>query len=284
MATNLDDVMDRLAKIELRMVDDHFRKICRVTVDVALAKLETSNREQVERLGGIVYSAQSKMNSTIYKNGLASKEQRQAVSDQVVKLTKRLANHEITLARMESGLKQIELFEERLISVIRTDKEDFELRWGILEDSPKALRKHWTTMEQMHTITRGQELNLARVVREVQAFHSARLINLEAKESIIDFLINEVAKLTNVEYLGTTSSEVDKPTPVKSPAWEWISRVRYSHGLSPFTGLHAEIGAIPMDGPQPIYCTEMVLVVTTPLTARMTRKRRTMRRRRWPPY
>ena len=50
-------------------------------------------------------------------------------------------------------------------------------------------------MDQMHTISRGKELNIHKVVREVQASHNTRLIGLESKDSIIDFLVGEVAKL-----------------------------------------------------------------------------------------
>ena len=71
----------------------------------------------------------------------------------------RLANHEIVLARMESGLKQLE---DRLIDTIRADGEKIETRLGALEDFSKALRKHWTTMDEMHTISRGKELNITK--------------------------------------------------------------------------------------------------------------------------
>jgi len=44
----------------------------------------------------------------------------------------RLANHETVAARMESGLKQMEELDDRLIDTSRADKEDFEIRLGVL--------------------------------------------------------------------------------------------------------------------------------------------------------
>ena len=147
MAINRNDVIDRLANVEKR---------CKVSVEVCLAKLDTSNREQVTRLEALIYNAQSKMDGTIYKNGIASVKQRETVTTKVSQLNERLANHEIVLARMESGLKQMEELEDRLIDTIRVDREDFEIRLGVLEDSSKALRKHWKTMDQLHTISRAK--------------------------------------------------------------------------------------------------------------------------------
>ena len=98
--------MERLVKVEKGMVGDHFKKVCKVTVDVALAKLETSNQERAARLETIIYNAQSKMDSTIYKHGLLSKQQRETITSKVGELNERLFNHELVLARMESGLKK----------------------------------------------------------------------------------------------------------------------------------------------------------------------------------
>ena len=96
-------------------------KRCKVSVEVCLAKLETFNH----------------------------------VTKKVSQLNERLANHEIVLARMESGLKQMEELEDRLIDTIRADKEDFEIRLGVLEE-------HWTTMDQRHTYITGGKLNITK--------------------------------------------------------------------------------------------------------------------------
>ena len=66
---------------------------------------------------------------------------------------------------------------------------------------------------------------------------------------MIDFLVNEMAKIVNPEPSGPTTIVDVNNVPVESLASDWISRVRYDHGLGPYAELNAEIGAIPMDGP-----------------------------------
>ena len=73
MNNYLYDLQDRVARLELRMADEHFKKLCSVTVRVALGKLETSNREQVQRLESIIKKGQDKMDSTIIKMELLQK-------------------------------------------------------------------------------------------------------------------------------------------------------------------------------------------------------------------
>ena len=105
------------------------KKVCNVAVNVALAKLETTNEEQAPRLETLIYDAQSKMDGTIYKNGVASRLQREKVTETVWHLNKRLANHERVLSRMESGLRQMEELEERLIEIISVGKEISKQDW-----------------------------------------------------------------------------------------------------------------------------------------------------------
>ena len=97
----------------------------------------------------------------------------------------------------------------------------------------------------MHMVTRGNKLKLAKIVRELQASHSARLIRLESKNSIIKFLLGGIAKLNDKEYLETATTINANITPVLLPVDEWIRRVHHSHSFSPFAKLHAEIGALP---------------------------------------
>ena len=218
----MNAIFARPSKVEDRAEGDRFKKLAAVTMEVSLAKLTLSHKEQAARLETTVTNAKNQMNDIIYKNGCASKDQRKAVTDKVDQLTERLANHELILASMEAGLKQMEALEERLVETTRSDKEDFEVRLGILEDSSAMLRAHWASMEQIHTLTRGKELALSKVVRQVQASHGARLNNVEAKESIIKFLVGEVAKLNEKECLQTTTVE-DTIYPAVSPVEQWLT-------------------------------------------------------------
>ena len=89
----------------------------------------------------------------------------------------------------------MEEFEDRLIEIISVGKEEFEVRLGALEDSLKALRKHWKNMDRMNSISRGNEQAIQTVFREEQASHNSRLVCLESQDYIADFLIAEVANL-----------------------------------------------------------------------------------------
>ena len=51
----------------------------------------------------------------------------------------------------------------------------------------------------MHIINLGKKMKLAKIVRELQASQSARLIILESKDSIIKFLLGEIANLNDKE-------------------------------------------------------------------------------------
>lgn len=70
--TTMDDIRARLAAVDKVVSGEHFKKVCSVTVDVSLAKLASSQREQTARLEEIIYNAQSQMNSIIFKHGVAS--------------------------------------------------------------------------------------------------------------------------------------------------------------------------------------------------------------------
>ena len=48
-----------LAAVEKRVVDEHFKKVCNVTVEVSLAKLASSHKEQAARFENIVQNVQS---------------------------------------------------------------------------------------------------------------------------------------------------------------------------------------------------------------------------------
>ena len=76
MDTYLINLQDRVAQLEIRMADEHFKQLCSVTIRVAFEKLERSNREQVQRLEKIIQNGQDKMNTTIYKHRVTSKEQK----------------------------------------------------------------------------------------------------------------------------------------------------------------------------------------------------------------
>ena len=231
-------------------------------MEVSLAKLTMSHKEQAARLEVTVTNAKNQMNDIIYKNGCASKNQRKAVTDTVDQLNERLGNHELILASMEAGLKQMEALEGRLVETIRSDMEDFEVRLGILEDSSAMLRAHWTSMEQMHTLTRGKELALPKVVQQVQASHGARLNNVEAKESIIEFLVGEVAKLNDKECLQTTTV-TNTITPAMSPLEQWLNRVQHSYGSSKFAELHVGLAHYLWTDLRLTWYTMMVQAVTT---------------------
>ena len=74
------------------------------------------------------------MNSAIYKNNVTAKKQKETFTNKVGQLNERLANRGIFFARMESGFKQMET-KNRLIEIIRSNNEGFELIIGILENS-----------------------------------------------------------------------------------------------------------------------------------------------------
>ena len=101
----------------------------------------------------------------------------------------------------------------------------------------------------MISITSQEDQHRYKKLREAQFSHYTRIRDLESKESIIDFLLNEVAKLVNPEPPNHFTTADDLDLPVASPVSDWISRVCYNHGRGPYAELHAEIGALPMDGP-----------------------------------
>ena len=98
----------------------------------------------------------------------------------------------------------------------------------------------------MHIIPKRNTLKLAKIVSEIQASHSARLINLESNDSIIKFLVGEIANHNDKEYLGTATASNANITPVIAPV---DSRGYHSHCVFLSAELHAEIGALPMCRP-----------------------------------
>ena len=70
-------------------------------------------------------------------------------------------------------------------------------------------------------------MKLAKMVRELQASHNARLIRLESKNLIIKFLLGGIAKLNDNEYLDTATTINANITPVLLPVDEWIRRITH---------------------------------------------------------
>ena len=65
----------------------------------------------------------------------------------------------------------------------------------LFDNVTNALGQH----KQMHIIPKRNTLKLAKIVSEIQASHSARLINLESNDSIIKFLVGEIANHNDKE-------------------------------------------------------------------------------------
>lgn len=78
---------------------------------------------------------------------------------------------------------------------------------------------------------------------------------MEAKQSIVKFLLSEVAKWEEKEELGyTTHNDANVPiisgdAPATSPVDKWLSSVHHSFASSPYAYLHMEFGALPMADP-----------------------------------
>ena len=155
---------------------------------------------------------------------------------------------------MESGLKQMEAIEDRLVQIIRIDKESSDLKLQLLEVKSIAHQKNLLDVITMISSTSQEDQHRYKKLREAQFSHYTRIRDLESKESIIDFSMNEVAKLVNPEPPNDFTIADDHDLPVASPVSDWISRVCYNHGRGPYAELHAEIGVLPMDGP-PLHLT-----------------------------
>ena len=75
----MDDVLIRLAEVEKKVSGERSRRICKINVNISLAKLTSSEKEQTTRLETIIHKAKTQMDDIIFKNGRAPKEQRDSI-------------------------------------------------------------------------------------------------------------------------------------------------------------------------------------------------------------
>ena len=115
----MEAIIIRLAEVEKKVSGEHFKKICIISTDLVLARLTSAKKDHTSRLGYILQKAKCQMNDTITMNGRASREQRGEIKGIVTNRDGRL-NREATVFEMESGLKQLQSLEAKLIETIQT--------------------------------------------------------------------------------------------------------------------------------------------------------------------
>ena len=115
-------------------------------------------------------------------------------------MNKRLSSYEHKLVRMESGLKQMEAIEDRLTQIIRTDKESSDLKLQLLEVKFIAHQKNLLDVRTIISSTSQEDQRRYKKLREAQFSHYSRIRDLESKECIIDFLLNEVVPPMTTSY------------------------------------------------------------------------------------
>ena len=69
----MEEILARVAALEKKIATDHFKKVLDISCNVALQRLEDSEKESKWRLQRLIDSATRPCNDTIERNGIASK-------------------------------------------------------------------------------------------------------------------------------------------------------------------------------------------------------------------
>ena len=194
----MEEMLARVAALEKKIATDHCKKVFEISCNVALQRLESSEKDIKWRLERIVSLAARRCNDTIERNGVSSKLQCDEIKDLVSKLEKRLDSQSKGVANMEAGLKQLQHLESRLIQVIRRDQHDTIARLEELEESSTILAA--ATADIKACLEAKTSTILAKVTTDIEA-------SLEAKVSKI---MNEVTTDIDASLEAKVSTIMEK--------------------------------------------------------------------------